>query len=81
MSIQAQLEAGLAAKGEFQIQARTNKYRVYTTKFLGAFKDGLPRYFYLGRAGALRIGRSATDSVPCSERLRQAILQAPLEVL
>jgi hypothetical protein len=69
--IQNKLCRGLEAEGHRRdLNARTGKYRVYIDS-----KNGERRYF-VGKAGALRWGRTVTESSKCHDRTRVRILDA-----
>lgn len=66
---------GLAALGARQILLpRPSKYTVFR---LGE------RYYFVGRAGALRVGfrPSPSSSTPCHDVFRQRVLDAPAKAL
>ena len=68
-TIQQRLIDALLARGESRVQARTGRYVVFTAKTFGKPE----KFFFLGYAGALRFGRSATSSVPC-DKLKARLL-------
>lgn len=64
-NLQKRFAAALTARGEHQVK-RTSKYIVFSRKEGGCY--------YLGRVGALRIGKTTRGSVPCSESFRKELL-------
>jgi hypothetical protein len=59
--------AGLIAIGETKVKS-TFKYEVYTRS------AGAGGFYYVGRAGALRVGVSIAHSIPCSDEFKRALL-------
>jgi hypothetical protein len=65
--------AALIARGETLVKS-THKYDVYTRQ---AGPGGSTYHFYyIGRAGALRVGSSIASSTPCSDRFKQSLLDS-----
>lgn len=54
-TIQQQVAAKLVEAGYREVFERTRKYRV--------FSNGSERKYYLGKSGAVRVGRTATDNL------------------
>lgn len=65
MKMQDLFERALLARGEHLVKT-TFKYKVYSRA-----KGG---FYYLGRAGALRVGNTVQGSVPCTEQFKSALL-------
>ena len=64
--------SGLEALGQVRIRnSKQAKYSVYSTSQPGQF-------FFVGAAGALRIGKSASKSFACSDRTKAAVMGAYL---
>jgi hypothetical protein len=57
----------LTAKGCREIQSRSAKYRCFTSPLPGQF-------YWVGRSGALRIGRCRTESYPVTDRIKRLLL-------
>lgn len=51
--------------GEIEIPFKSRKYRVFTNKTGG--------FYYLGKSGAFRVGKSIADSVPCRVMAKKII--------
>ena len=74
MKLQDKYRKGLEAMG----------YRVTDTrsaKYVAMNKPGLPRHktLWLGRSGAVRVGRTVSGSVPISDASKARILKARIE--
>ena len=65
MTIKEKLIAALKARGFKAVESRTRKYEV--------FKGDGDKLIFVGKAGALRIGKTVTDSIP-SERFKAMLL-------
>jgi hypothetical protein len=50
--------------------------RKYTRLFRKKDKDGKPTYYFVGKAGALRFGRNATDSIALGDAFKEKLLSA-----
>lgn len=62
------LVAALLARGERIVEnARTTRYTVLT-------REGGGGFYFVGKAGALRIGRTVADSHPAAESVRRRFL-------
>ena len=59
----------LVAKGHTEVITRSRKYRCFSGPHPGLF-------FYIGKAGSLRVGRCRTESHPVSDRVKRALLDA-----
>ncbi len=70
-TLRGQLLAGLLALGEHVVPHTSRRYVVTSAHLVG---DG--QYFFIGRSGALRYGRTATGSFVASDQLRRRILTA-----
>lgn len=67
-SLHDRLVAALQRRGETIVgDARSTRYTVLTRK-------GGDGFYYVGRAGALRAGRTVAGSIPVSGRLRAMLL-------
>jgi len=69
-TLQDRYALALEKRGYRRIEARTDKYIVYG-------KPADPNHWYLGYAGSVRRGRTATGSTPASDKFK-AILLAEL---
>lgn len=70
-TLQNKLCRGLEAEGHKRdLKARTGKYRVYIDA------QNPERRYYVGKAGALRYGRTATENAQCLDRTRVRLLDA-----
>jgi len=67
MTQREKLVAQLTKQGYHEVASRSTKYVVLT-------KDNLA-FFYVGKAGALRYGRTVAESYP-RDNLRRALLEA-----
>ncbi len=74
-SLRDQYLHALVSKGESVVGHRSSKYTVTTAKLAGPSKDGKPQFFYLGKAGSLRIGRTIAGSIPLSDGFKEKLLQ------
>lgn len=63
--------AALVKRGSRQVEGRSQKFLTFT-------RDDATFYF-VGRAGSLRAGRSSSSSVPCSDKFKAHLL-ASLEM-
>jgi hypothetical protein len=71
-TIHDRLVAALTARGETLVPGRSTKYTVLTrTKRDTGESLG---FYFVGRAGALRIGRKVTESIPLSEMIKKRLL-------
>jgi hypothetical protein len=65
---QEKLSHGLAVLGHKQVlDARTARFLVFADAYLA------DRFYYVGKAGSLRVGRNLSASIP-HDRLKKAIL-------
>lgn len=80
-TLQERFAAALTARGEHEVPSRSSKYRTFTRQSKGT--DGLPRtlFYFLGRNGALRVGRAVSDSLPCSDKFKASLLNMSIEEL
>lgn len=62
------LEGALKMRGYVQIQTQTRKYTVWRN-------DEPSRMMFVGKMGALRVGRTSTGSVPCAESFKRALIE------
>ncbi len=67
MTLRETVAKSLEALGEKRVTAKTEKFWVYTRSTGG--------FYFLGKNGAVRVGRTATDSIPLSEPVRRALLR------
>jgi hypothetical protein len=70
-TLQERFIRALQARGSRRVEARTQKYVVLTRPI----REGT--FYYVGRNGALRMGRIATRTMPCSEQFKAALLEKP----
>jgi hypothetical protein len=71
-TIHDRLVAALTARGETLVPGRSTKYTVLTrTKRDTGESLG---FYFVGRAGALRVGRTVTESIPVPEAVRARLL-------
>ncbi len=69
-TFQERFIAALTAEGyERIISVRTHKYVV--------FRRDAEYYYYLGKSGSLRIGRTVATSIPCRNSFKAALLGVP----
>ncbi len=71
MTLQQRFAKALEQRGEKLVKT-TSKVWVYSAP--SGTLDGKPVYFYLGKAGSLRIGRTMADSRPVSTPGKQKLL-------
>lgn len=75
----------LEQRGERRVDARTHKYAVYTRSYAGrrdaegklipiARQNGEDVFWYVGKSGALRIGKKTTGSHPVIEQVKHALV-------
>lgn len=69
MTLRDTVAKALEAQGEKRVEYRSDRYWVYT-RLVGGF-------YFLGKNGAVRVGKTATDSIPLSENGRQVLLGNP----
>lgn len=61
----------LIARGERELPSRSQKFRTFTRERTASVQG----YFYfLGRAGSLRVGRTVSRSVPVSDVTKRRLL-------
>jgi hypothetical protein len=60
--------AALQARGLTETTTKSRKYRCFTSQLPG-------RYYYIGKAGSLRIGACRSESVPVSGRIKRLLLE------
>jgi hypothetical protein len=71
-TIHDRLVAALTARSETLVPGRSSKYTVLTrTSHETGQKIG---FYFVGRAGALRVGRTATESIPVPAAVRARLL-------
>jgi hypothetical protein len=71
-TIHDRLVAALIARGESLVPKRSTKYTALTrTKRDTGESLG---FYFVGRAGALRVGRKVTESIPVSEGIKKRLL-------
>jgi hypothetical protein len=71
-TIHDRLVAALTARSETRVPGRSSKYTVLTrTSHETGQKIG---FYFVGRAGALRVGRTATESIPVTAAVRARLL-------
>src|SRR5262245_25892722 len=70
ITLRQQLIRGLTAKGELLITQST-RYDVFTRT---TGRKPTPHRYFVGHAGALRVGRTVTTSVPASDQFKRALI-------
>jgi hypothetical protein len=71
-TIHDRLVAALRARGETMVPGRSSRYTVFTrTCRETGQKIG---FYFVGRAGALRVGRTVTESIPVPATIRRRLL-------
>jgi len=71
-TIHDRLVAALTARSETLVPGRSSKYTVLTrTSRETGQKIG---FYFVGRAGALRVGRTVIDSIPVPATIRRRLL-------
>ncbi len=72
----AAIVAYFQAKAEMEkdLASRSRKYVVYKSAATGA-------RFYIGKAGALRKGRTVAESIPVNEQIRQGVIRQGTKIL
>jgi hypothetical protein len=74
--IEAQLAAALVARGFKEVQSTSRKYRAFQRD------NAEGKLYFVGKSGALRIGRNATDSTSLERtQLRTALLNEGRNIL
>jgi hypothetical protein len=72
-TIHDRLVAALTARSETLVPGRSSNYTVLTrTSHETGQKIG---FYFVGRAGALRVGRTATESIPVPAAVRARLLR------
>ena len=66
MSLTESLIAGLLRRGETELLPTSKKYRRFTRKH--------GEFYFVGKAGALRIGKTVTTSIPVSPSTKEFFL-------
>jgi hypothetical protein len=72
MTMQEKFAAALVARGETEVPNRSRKYRTFTRTWNGQ-RIG---YFFLGKAGTLRVGARSSSSMPVFDADKARILEA-----
>jgi hypothetical protein len=72
MTMQEKFAAALVARGETEVPTKSRKYRTFTR----TWNDQRIGYFFLGKAGALRVGARSSSSIPVSDADKARILEA-----
>lgn len=72
-TLKEQFIAALEARGERKVK-ETHKYVVYSRR-------GTAGYYYVGKAGALRVGHTIGASIPVSDIHKQALLAGAKDAL
>lgn len=65
--------AALIERGHCLVTSKTGKYTTLTRASDG---EGRMTFYFVGRSGALRAGRTVTESIPVSDRFKEALLGA-----
>ena len=70
-TLQTKLSNALIAKGCAEVKSTTRKYRT--------FKGPNDKFYFVGRAGGVRINtrQALTDSLSCSDRWKETLLNGP----
>lgn len=71
-TLQEQLIAGLLQDGEHEVPFAGRKYRKFTRTKLGG-----DTFYYVGKSGALRFGRTVEESIPASQSRKNYFLNKP----
>ena len=66
VTIQTKLIEALLDHDYHAVKTRSTKYQVFTKYASGT-------YYYVGKAGALRVGHNATESIP-ADRFKEALI-------
>ncbi len=72
MTMQEKFAAALVARGEAEVPSKSRKYRTFTRTYNGQ-RIG---YFFLGKAGAVRVGVRASSSAAVSDAGKARLLEA-----
>jgi hypothetical protein len=71
-TIHDRLVAALRARGETMVPGRSNRYTVFTRTCRETGQN--IGFHFVGRAGALRFGRTVTKSIPVAAAVRARLL-------
>jgi hypothetical protein len=71
-TIHDRLVAALIARGESLVPNRSTKYTVLTRTRRDTGES--LGFYFVGRAGALRVGRKVTESIPLSDAIKKRLL-------
>jgi hypothetical protein len=71
-TIHHRLVAALIARGESLVPKRSTKYTVLTRTRRDTGES--LGFYFVGRAGALRVGRTVTESIPVPETIKKRLL-------
>jgi hypothetical protein len=71
-TIHDRLVAALIARGESLVPKRSTKYTVLTRTRRDTGES--LGFYFVGRAGALRVGRTVTESIPVPATIRRRLL-------
>ena len=74
-NIQARFAEALKARGETAIVGRSGKYMVFTRTNKSETTEFKDYYYYLGKSGSLRIGKTIADSIPVNEGFKSTLLK------
>lgn len=75
-TLQQRFAAALEARGETLVRV-TTRYLVYTRRRPlndRGYVGEIPTYFYLGKSGAVRVGRTSSESSAVREDLKRRLL-------
>lgn len=72
-TLQQRFVSALLARGETEVK-RTSRYVVLTDQLTTRSGPDNPFYFYVGRSGGLRQGRTVALSFPVSEKFKSSLL-------
>ncbi len=70
-TLQEKFKRALIQRGEIIVASKSRKYITLTARLLG---DNT-KFFFLGKSGALRQGRTQTGSYPVTDTLRNQLLK------
>ena len=80
MTLRQRMMKALELRGERPVPSRSSKYLCYThtikrTDTQHPFGQQNESYYWLGRSGALRVGRISSNTVPVSDKFKELLLK------
>lgn len=63
----------LTNRGEKQVK-RTNKWVMFTRSKMILYDKPSEGFYYIGKSGSLRVGKTVADSVPMSDKVKKMLL-------